>query len=234
MSYGTGRFARSMLGPYAEAGFKALDALSDEAFGKLHEVLCRPQARLDGGELKALFCEVTGLEPDLAGNLLFATLRLIDDDAGPLPIRTVIDELYPPPKDAADDGKIVAAKRDVLRSRLLALQDCKNLLAFSKAANLLVRNERNFASAKTITDLRPAFDEDVDASPLAYVIQHQIEIKFREGITGDYKSFFVSADERDIDDLIAVLQRSKDKANSLKRQLEELHLPYLTHNRLLE
>lgn len=125
---------------------------------------------------------------------------------------------------------------DKLKSRFKTLQEIEPLAAVQKSMDLLLRNTANYLSARAVTDLRPVFLE-VPHDPAAFVLVHELDIEFRDNSrdrahdSANRRHFFVALDEVDLDDLIAVLKRSKQKAESLKSFLKENGMPFLTTNR---
>lgn len=128
-------------------------------------------------------------------------------------------------------GLIAPTSSGSFKQRLLSLHVPRAFAAFNKASELLVRNERNFISAIGATDLRPVFSDDLTTEPDAFVLLHQLQIRFKYGVREPLEDFFVAMDEPDIDDLIETLLRLKKKAATLKEQLRHMKMPYLVSNR---
>lgn len=211
--------------PVIEAGSKILDSLPDPVFKNIMGILSQQHARLDAVELMRLLREATGVDADGALVLLQTMLHLVDNERSFDPPEAIISARH----KAAPENE---AARVRLRERISAVRNCSALLVFSKAAKLLLRNERNFTSARTMTELRPVFGDDVSAPPLAYVIQHILEIKYSTE-AGKYETMYIASDDRDIDDLIAILNHSKEKSMSLRSNLEHHRMSYFTTNRIV-
>lgn len=101
-----------------------------------------------------------------------------------------------------------------------------NLGLSVKANDLLVQNERNFLSAKIISDIRSVFKEDeVGEKPLAAVISHTLKIEFAQ--EGEKSAFYIGIDESELIELRRALERAEDKACVLRNQINLLGIPYI-------
>jgi hypothetical protein len=177
-----------------------------------------------------------------AGDIIRNTLRLSPGDAD-----AVFDALYmlnggqesPRERRAADvvdtlfapdPTRFFAADSEQLVRRFTELQSIRYIAALWKAVELLISNERNFLSATVITDLRPAFLEAIVDGPAAYVLMHELQLKYRDDAEAE-RQFVLKLDERDIADLVASLDRAKQKSEVLKQFLRKQKLPYLVQSR---
>jgi hypothetical protein len=211
--------------PAAREGYLALGRLSRTAFDSL---ISRLQAESREFSIADLLQRVRGADevPDRDSEfILIGLLQLHDTELGPAVTASAIVQALQPDlsREHIDEAEFGA--------RLVNVYRVKSVDVFAKAANLLTRNDKNFLSAKGTTDLRPVFGEDLNAGPQAYVLLHHLELEFREFGAKQNRSFFVSLDERDLDDLISVLDRCRNKASALKSRLEESHVSYVTTNR---
>jgi hypothetical protein len=201
----------------------AIASLSNDAFDKMTSLLNEPSPEINFSSIAKVIGRAI---PDVPPANVQSVMRAIhDDERGSAKITAdFVDSVA---------AQLAAEKinPNVLRQRLTTIQHIRQLAAIYKANSLLVRNERNFVSASTVTDLRPIFAADVDEPPMAFAMENHLEIRYRHPNNGAYESFFVALDESDVDDLIAVLQRAKEKCGSMKRYLEGSRIPYFLTNR---
>lgn len=131
---------------------------------------------------------------------------------------------------AADPTRFFGTDSEQLVRRFTELQSIRYIATLWKAVDLLISNERNFLSATVVTDLRPAFLEAIADGPAAYVLMHELQLNYRDDASAE-RQFVVKLDERDIADLVASLDRAKQKAEVLKQFLRKQKLPYLVQSR---
>jgi hypothetical protein len=93
------------------------------------------------------------------------------------------------------------------------------------ATDLQTQNPRNFQSAKIVTDIRPVFDDEVQARPRGAVIVETLQIQTwtREA---NIELIFVSMDEQDLTQLREIIDRALFKTKTLRTLLDEQSLPY--------
>lgn len=113
--------------------------------------------------------------------------------------------------------------RDKLRTRVEALLSIDGLLTRARATSLALENHRIFLDASVVTDLRPVFGTD-GVTPTGMVLVHDFKVVFGEG--GDRHEFFVSLDDHDLDKLIGLLNKAKDRVPAIKASisLKEIYI----------
>ena len=208
--------------PRAKAGFLTLAKLSDDAFNSLVQQLEHGR-NLAIREVAADIAQAISLPEVEAQEISLALIALQSDD---IPRQTIVSDLV---ETLTSQGDLDKQRAESLSRRLDVAVKLAPFASFTQVARLLVRNERNFISCRAVTDLRPAFGENVSRGPMAFTMLHDLEIGFKE--EGNTKHFYVALDERDVDELIETLQRSKQKVEALKQYLEKVRMPYLTTNR---
>lgn len=84
-----------------------------------------------------------------------------------------------------------------------------------KSSDLLTQNQRNFAGARVISDVRPMYDEEISTGgrPTAAVITHSLKVDFVEN--DQRKEWYVGMDTSDLRRLSREVQRALDKLESL-------------------
>jgi hypothetical protein len=89
----------------------------------------------------------------------------------------------------------------------------------AKAISVSQEYQNLFCTARMLTDLRPIFGLNVQQEPSALVPVHTLKVTYHEGTAT--KDFFVSLDQANINDLIAILQRALTKEESLRKLTKE-------------
>lgn len=220
--------AKLSLTSEGRSGLTYIALLPESSFETLMESLRRPAEDIGGKAYIERIRDALAVDLDQARNVYISLIALQRFGEGPSSISPidVVDSL-------SDDPKITGAgiAAGSLLERFNATQLTPAFAAFAKAGELLVQNERNYISARGLTDLRPLFGEDVAAGPVLFVIQHELQIKFKRKDREESEEFFVAMDERDIDNLIETLSRLKQKTDALAKHLERANVPYLKTNR---
>lgn len=209
------------ISPETKAGFSELLQLSDDRFRALLDALQRSELRMTGSAFVETIQKAASVAPPEAIRIFYALSTLHELETERLVvalIRQLADEL----------SQVVSI--ETIKSRFSAALTPSSIAAFTKSLSLLTRNERNYASSKAITDLRPAFSRDIKNGPVAFAIVHTLQITY-EAEPSEIYEFFVAMDEHDLDELINVLKRCKEKAEAVKSQLAKIQMPYLTTNR---
>lgn len=115
--------------------------------------------------------------------------------------------------------------RSNLRSRAAAILEAPVLGTTGVATDLQTLHERNYQSARIVTDLRPVFQDDLAKAPDGAVIVETLQIQ-TWGRDGGAQVVFVSMDEADLRQLQSIVTRALDKTESLKAFIAEKGLSY--------
>jgi hypothetical protein len=112
-----------------------------------------------------------------------------------------------------------------LRSRAAAILATPVYATTAVATDLQTQNARNYQSARIVTDLRPVFQDDLDAQPSGAVIVETLQVQTwtRDGAS---EAIFVSMDETDLKQLKSTVERALRKTETLKVFLREKDLAY--------
>lgn len=115
--------------------------------------------------------------------------------------------------------------RSNLRVRAAAILETPVFSTTGVATDLQTLNERNYQSARIVTDLRPVFQDDVAKAPDGAVIVETLQIQTwsRDGGT---QLMFVSMDEADLRQLQSIIARALEKTETLKAFVAEKGLSY--------
>lgn len=125
----------------------------------------------------------------------------------------------------SNDLDLDEAARESLHSRAAAILETNVFGTTGVATDLQTQHERNYQSARIVTDLRPVFQDDLAQSPDGAVIVETLQIQTWSR-DGDSQLIFVSMDEKDLRQLQAIVQRALDKTETLKAFLVEKGLSY--------
>lgn len=74
--------------------------------------------------------------------------------------------------------------------------------------------ERVYCAARVLTDVRPAFADDPSKAPGAAVVAHTLRLAYHDGPR--LRKIMIAVNGDDIDELIAMLGRAKEKAKVLR------------------
>lgn len=123
------------------------------------------------------------------------------------------------------DLELDDAARADLRARAAALLDTDVLGTTSVASDLQTLHDRNFQSARIVTDLRPVFRDEVDQLPRGAVIVETLQIQTWNR-DGESELVFIAMDEADLFSLQKAIARAIEKTNTLKAFIAEKGLTY--------
>jgi hypothetical protein len=111
-----------------------------------------------------------------------------------------------------------------IKSRLTRLLDIDTIVVAAKAIGTTYDYGGVFSKARVSTDIRPVFGTDTK-TPRAAAIIHNLRIHYHHD--DEHKDFFVAIDTQDIQKFIDVLERAKEKAESLKVMIAAANVPYI-------
>ncbi|MDX6484221.1 MAG: hypothetical protein QOE95_1992, partial [Gaiellaceae bacterium] len=115
--------------------------------------------------------------------------------------------------------------RDLLSRRLNKLLSVESMMVGAKSYILLFDHDRNFRSARVLTDIRPVFFDEAEKTPSAAMIIHHLKVTYLEGDMS--KDLYIAMDNKDIKRLIAVLARAEMKAKTLEPVFDGLKVRYI-------
>lgn len=203
------RPALSHLARIPEADYSALSsALSAEPVDRSHD-----------GLLRAIQARLRGDSPADALQLLealtaYSNVRAFNE----MTVDTVADAVA-----WSDDLELSEGERKELRSRLLALLNSPTLQTIGKASDLEDQFPYRFRRARIFTDMRPIFADNPEGGPLGTVVMHNLKLEFLNDREG-YDSLFVALTDAELESLSGVLQRARQKGNTLHDFLRRVGL----------
>jgi hypothetical protein len=124
-----------------------------------------------------------------------------------------VDSLATELLTAAQTGTAQIQPFDVAKKNLLDLLSVRPLSMIHKARVIHTDHENTFCSARILTDLRPVFDADVKKPPVGFVMAHILKLSYHHA--GKHSDLHLAMDKKDVEDLMRVLERAKDKAATL-------------------
>ncbi|HEV7394905.1 MAG TPA: hypothetical protein VGN86_00225 [Pyrinomonadaceae bacterium] len=204
------------------AGLKSLATLSDEQFQELYSAFeaiplrIRQRSIFDDSEIASKTI------PDADFSSIKAAVFPLF-----ISIATVPVPLFEYSKDIAKsvsehEAPLSDDLLNQLSERLNRLFGISSVQVVAKAFDVLTEHGCTFSSARVLTDVRPVFGEDAEAPPRSAVIVHMLNIDH-----GERKNFAVALDNRDIQQLIDVLERAKKKTESLKSVIASTGITYI-------
>ena len=156
--------------------------------------------------------------------MIFSLFSLIDDRN--LPITEIADGLI---EACASNDKLKINQDDlpIIRDHLIQLLSLHNQPYGLSAKAMELSNDYNniLVETKIITDIRPVFKNDNVESPASTLILHNLKLTYYNEKTE--KEIYITLDSDDIDKLIEVLNRAKQKELSLKKYLNNKDIKFL-------
>jgi hypothetical protein len=125
----------------------------------------------------------------------------------------------------SNDVTLEPSERVLLRDRLIRLLAVEPLVVTGKALDVLHEDQRTFHSVRVLTDLRPVFYDEATQPPAAIAVRHVLKISYHEG--DQFREFYVSLEERDIQMVKDAIRRAEDKSASLVSALRPSRLRVL-------
>lgn len=117
------------------------------------------------------------------------------------------------------------ARLSTLHERIAAILNMESLDLVARAHDVLLEHQQTFSSARTVSDIRSVFGNDVADGPAAAVLVHMLSMVYY--CDGERNNFVLALDEKDVDQLIDVLERAKAKSAALRKTIESTHVPYI-------
>jgi len=113
----------------------------------------------------------------------------------------------------------------VLEQRATAILDIESLDLIARSHYVLLEHSRTYSSARIISDIRAVFGDEVNVQPDGAVIVHMLNVIYNSA--GRRENISLALDEKDIDLLMAVLERAREKNKTLKQTIEKSGLKYV-------
>lgn len=213
--------------PY-KVGFKRVALLEDSSIQELLSAFRNTSPSLYAKEItEQVIPQVKSISASDVINITETLFSLYVSHAGQGSSLTDFVEGVIQAIDESDYKELVNSTktRDTLTQRLSALLNVDPMIVGAKSYILLFDNDRNFRSARVVTDIRPVFTDEAGKNPSAVMIVHQLKITYLEGDVS--KDFYIAMDNKDIQRFMDALTRADLKAQTLKPVFEELKVLYI-------
>ena len=115
-------------------------------------------------------------------------------------------------------------EQDAFSVNLERLVGLRCLRLSARAWDVVTEQERLFAEARILTDVRPVFTRDDEARPEAAVIVDTLRIEYYD-VSGDLHVFQVAMDRGDLTSLAATVERGLRKTDNVTDFLASSQLP---------
>jgi hypothetical protein len=160
-----------------------------------------------------------GRLPDKGQSLKEAAFSLLLSRAGSrIPIAEFVEGL-------TDALHLDSDLLETLRSRVTDILSIDTLDLVARAHNVLLEHAQTFSSARVVSDIRPIFEDDVKLPPRAAVLVNMLSIEYFSA--GIRHKFVVAMDDVDVRELLATLQRARDKSETLQHTMKHGDIPYI-------
>lgn len=177
--------------------------------------------------IREAIASITGFTPEDVTDITRAVMSLLLlRSSSDKSLEELIDELISTIKKGDfEELKLSDENYNKVKENLSEILSIENLLLSAKAVGIKFEHDNLFERAKVLTQILPVFSDDVDETPRAAIIAHQLSVHYFQD--GEHKEFFLRIDEEEIEDLIQILERAKNKAKSLQRFLETTNVKYI-------
>lgn len=144
-----------------------------------------------------------------------------------LPLNEFIDDIAEAITESDHEDLIKIPEEVIENSKpyLVSLLGSDSLFVSAKAVLILYENDSVFTEARVITEARPVFGEDIDESPKAALLVHTLRIHHLHDRRQE--SIYLALETKELQKLIDVLERAKQKAESLRATLERANVSLL-------
>jgi hypothetical protein len=201
-----------------ERGITVIKSLSDSDVGRILDVL---KDKGPGAEPTDIVSEIRPTLPQLSDNDLkefvdtLYSLYFLRASAD-VTVDQFVNDLAGAIRESSNKDIQTSDPQELghLRSKFRSLLTVRPLSLQSKA-NELQRDFANiFWNAKIFTDIRPVWDSDVKKPPAGTVITNTLKLEYHH--TGGHGELYLYVNKDNIDTLLAVLKRAKNKMATLE------------------
>jgi hypothetical protein len=150
------------------------------------------------------------------------SLYIIKED----PLADFIEDLSQAMQESPfEELKLSEEEYERFKERLYKLLSINSLYLATRAVTLLQARDSYFMDAQVLTDIRPVFGLELNGRPPAAMIIHTLRVEVYQG--DESKELFIGLDDGDLDTLVEVLGRAKQKSESLQSVLEAAEVTYI-------
>lgn len=200
---------------------RALAELPGDAAERLVTAVTGAAPLRDVGELERIVQDALSEQSSQADfEWLVAALVSLRGRLRDVPLKDVVEGAA-----SSQDLELPVTAQEALREHLLALLSSIALSSTANAIELLTQNERNYRTARVLTDIRHVFTDDANERPVGAVIIEVLAIQTWNG-DGEAETLHVAMDERDLEELREAMERALVKTANLRGMLAEQKMPY--------
>lgn len=202
--------------PSLQAGLRGIATLTEDQFRRLLTSLTEIPTEIVQYQV---FPEI-----DVPGGraVLNAAYSLILGRSRPRsPIDEAVDSVLLALESAGFDKELLTT----LRPRAEAILQIDTLDLLARAHDVMLEHSFTYSTARVVSDIRGVFGDDVSSPPQAAVIVHMLNMMYHNA--GRRESLAIALDEKDIDQLIAVLERARAKNNVLRETITASGIKYI-------
>ncbi len=200
--------------------FSTLLGLSDEQFQALSAALHSARTTFSTKELASAIGTSLAIEPQQANDLvgMLVSLYGLRGEMG-ISVPEMASELVAALGMARDESlRPTDETRHSVAERLAAALSIDDpLRTIAKGFDLQGEYQHSYVEAHIATDMRPVFQDDLDAPLAAALITHMLQLTYVEG--NQEKEFFIALTPSNVDQLKSVLGRAEQKSKSLESVL---------------
>lgn len=123
-------------------------------------------------------------------------------------------------------GVADSAKRDTFLQRFARVAQAKSIEITGKALSILQEDQREFCTARIVSQLRPVFSDE-PLEPLASVVIHQLKLVYHVGPGNSRSEFYIALTMSDLKFLKEIIDRSLAKHQKLVLAAQKANIPVL-------
>lgn len=114
------------------------------------------------------------------------------------------------------------------KERLIFLLNDKHIYFASKATDLINNYSNVFVLSRIITDIRPVFSLDIEATPVSALIMHTLNIHYQSNEEPYHKNISLTLNKDDLISLKEAISRAENKQDSLQFVFDAASIENLT------
>lgn len=123
------------------------------------------------------------------------------------------------------DLEIQDDARPRLAEALTRLLSRSTLTVAAKAADLMTEHEHRFFQSRIVTDIRPVFEDNIDAAPTGALLTGSIRIDYFA--RREFRTMYFGIDEENLKELRTSVDRALNKLSTLESFLESANMRHL-------
>jgi len=211
--------------PRHRAGLNAIQVLSKESLKQLIDALSNVPFSMNPTTIAAsVGSHVPVIQGAELARIIDAVLALyVVRASGDIPMKVFVNDIAHAMSDTSESEAAFAnVNIPSFKRKLTALLEIDALSTVSKAVGLRSDYPNTFCDVKVLTDIRPVFGLDVKAPPAGAIVTHTLKIEYHHGAA--HAEFYVGLDDRELANMITVLERAKQKSATIKTLLKKTSL----------